>query len=262
MNEEKPLEQYDSATTWFEAPRAVSPLAPGVVDVWRLDLALPESVLTDLKRLLSEDERQRYERFRVPAPRQQFLAARAALRLLLASYTNQEPEALVFATGPQGKPYLLHPTTTLRFNLSHSHQMALLALSIDFEVGVDVERIQPERDLQGLARRYFTVGEQCALANRTEENFLRGFYDCWTRKEAYLKALGTGLTVAPDQVEVEVSPGAARALLASYHEPAHASDWHLRDLPLNADGYAAALAVAGEPRAVRFWRWRYGVFPK
>lgn len=153
----------------------------GEVHVWYVNLKTP----TDLTDLLSDDERQRAARYLHPRPRQQFIAARGSLRRLLARYTGDDPRAIAFTTTGNGKPCMV--SGALLFNVSHSGEGALIALSREIEVGVDLEWLRPRESFMDMARRYFTLQEAEAIGD------LRSFYAVWTRKEAFLKALGLGL---------------------------------------------------------------------
>lgn len=151
------------------------------VHVWYVDLT-NQGHHADL---LSPDERARADRFIHGGPREQFIAARSALRRILSRYAGVEPQTLAFATSPTGKPCLSTPS--VRFNLSHSGTGAVIAVTRTLEVGVDLEWVRPRETFRDMARRYFTPAEADAITD------LRAFYAVWTRKEAFLKALGLGL---------------------------------------------------------------------
>ena len=160
-------------------------IGPGEVHVWYADLAATPDMLT----ILNDEERARAARFLGDAPREQFIAARATLRRLLGPLVGRAPETLRFGTTGNGKPILadLAPTQQVHFNLSHSGQGMVLAVSQEHEVGVDLEWLRPRASFRDMATRYFTPQEVGWVTD------LRSFYAVWTRKEAFLKALGLGL---------------------------------------------------------------------
>ncbi|HEY1014314.1 MAG TPA: 4'-phosphopantetheinyl transferase superfamily protein [Herpetosiphonaceae bacterium] len=210
------------------------------IHVWYCDLAQPAG---DLGGLLDPAERERAARFRFERDRQPWIAARAALRRILGAYLGLDPRLVRFALGPQGKPGLdpaLHPEP-LHFNLSHSHQLMALALA-GRPVGVDVERERFELDHAGLAAGAFSPTERAALAALPADERPRAFFRIWARKEAFIKALGAGLSQPLDSFDVSLEEGVA-ALLATRPDPAAAAGWALAALR-PGPGYAGALAVA------------------
>ncbi len=241
----------DGADDWPE-PAALPALADGEVHVWRAPLDQPEDRLEALRRTLAPDERQRAERFHFDRDRRHFVAARGLLRTLLGRYLGRGPETLQFAYNPQGKPMLVGDNGTLRFNLAHSHGLALFAVSRGRELGVDLERIRPEFAGEPVAQRFFSPREVAALRALSDERRHEAFFVCWTRKEAYLKATGKGLTLPLDCFDVSLLPGEPAALLATRHDPAEVGRWSLRALA-PARGYAGALVVEGTG-----WRLRCG----
>lgn len=220
-------------------------LAHDAVYVWRLALDRTPDEVAQLRLVLSEDERERADRYRIERDRARFVVGRGLLRRVLALYLEQAPERLRFAYGPHGKPELAGSRgVNLRFNLAHSDELALLAIALGREVGIDVERVRTDLDVEPLAARYFSPRENAILAALPAEQRSRAFYTCWTRKEAYVKALGEGLGLSLDSFSVALAPGAAPALLAVAGRPGEADRWTLREVEAS-DGFAAALAVEG-----------------
>ena len=213
--------------------------------VWRVSLKQDAAALIEFQRILDDDERRRAERFRFEKDRAHYLAARGALRLLLSRYLDVPPEAVVLEYNAYGKPSLsaAFAARDLRFNLSHSGELALYAFTHGRDVGVDIEwtgrRLdQPEQ----IAERYFSPAERAALRRLPDELKRQGFFNAWTRKEAYIKARGMGLYLALDQFDVSLDPAQPARLLATRDDPAQASRWQMRDLAPGA-GYVAALVV-------------------
>ncbi len=218
------------------------------VHLWRASLDCAPQESERLASLLSEDEKARAARLRVPAVRERFIAGRGLLRRLLGMYLGAPPESLRFAYRPHGKPYL-HPEIAapdVRFNLSHSQGLALFAFARGREVGVDLEIVRADRDHTRLASRFFSAREVDALAALDPGDRMAGFFRCWTRKEAYLKARGEGLAIPLDSFSVSVGAGETDCLLEAIGTPSEAARWRIIAVDA-APGYAAALAVEGPP---------------
>src|ERR1041384_7387282 len=179
----------DDVLTWCEAPETLS-LATGEVHVWRLALDQPESVLTEFRRALDADEIERAGRFHFEKHQRHFVAGRGGLRYVLSRYLDVKPEELRFSYGAFGKPALIGEE--LRFNMSHSHGLALFAVSGDRELGVDVEHVRADFASEDIARRFFSTVEVAAFNALPKEEQVAAFFRCWTRKEAYIKAIGRG----------------------------------------------------------------------
>jgi 4'-phosphopantetheinyl transferase len=227
-------------------------LVEGEVHVWRIALDRPTWDDADLRSSLAPDELARAARFVFPVDRERFVAARDALRQILARYIGCSPRQVHFGYSQHGKPTLRAPgaSTGLTFNLSHTRDLALCAVTRGREVGIDVEAIRPEVAIDEIARTTFSPAERSALAALPPGERLAAFFACWTRKEAYLKARGDGLTYPLDQFDVSLGPGEAPALLGSREGPAEVRRWDLRALDLG-ERYAAALAVARPAGRVR-----------
>ena len=174
---------------------------------------LQVSRLPNLKQVLSADEHARAERFYFQKDRERFMVARGLLRTVLGRYLNQEPSQLRFCYSPYGKPALATGSgrNTLRFNVSHSHGLALYAITCGRELGVDVELIRPELPDEEIAERFFSFQEVSGLRALPPNMRLEAFFNCWTLKEAYIKARGEGLSLPLDQFDVALVPGEAAA---------------------------------------------------
>jgi len=227
-------------------------LRPDRIDVWGVSLAPGRCDLERLRSTLSEDERSRAARFHFERDGRRFILSHGLLRVVLGRYLGLDPARLEFGLGPHGKPALAGKAgdSGLRFNLSHSGDLALYAVTRGREVGVDVERIRAGINWEALARRFFSAREMAALRALPPEDRVRGFFTCWTRKEAYLKARGEGLSLSLGGFSVSAAPGAEPALLEVEGEPEEPSRWRLVDL-CPAEGYAATLAAEAGPWEVR-----------
>lgn len=188
--------------------------------------------------LLTPEERERASRFRVVDHRRRYAIAHGALRAILAGYLGADPLAIPFRLTAAGKP-ALDGGEGLCFNLSHSAQLGLIAIA-GADVGVDLEKVRHLESLRGIAQRHFSRSECEALEALSEPDLLLGFYRCWTRKEAYVKALGTGLTSALDVFDVALGDDAE--LLAVRDRQEDLANWSLRDASPGPD-YVAAVAV-------------------
>jgi 4'-phosphopantetheinyl transferase len=215
---------------------------PNELHVWRVRLDLPWSWTLD--EALSLEDRTRADRFRFESDRRKFCVARASLRLILARYLKIKPNLLEIETGDYGKPYLVDRKASqgLRFNLSHSHELALIAIARDREIGVDVEYVRPNFVTDEIAGHFFSTAEAEELRALPFAQKAESFFRCWTRKEAYIKARGEGLHCALDQFDVSLAPDSPAALLNSRIDSEEPSRWSFQDL-FPQPGYAATVAV-------------------
>ena len=227
------------------------------VHVWRATLDWPAEAAAGLASILSGDERERVRRFHFERDRRRCLISRGLLRTLLGRYLERPPETLSFDYSTFGKPRLASLKTPLQFNVSHSGELLLVAVALDRAIGVDVEEIRRDMSVLEIAERFFSGNERSALARMPENLRHDAFFECWTRKEAYIKAKGDGLSLPLDQFDVAFGPGQAAQLLATRPDRAEAERWCLKELDV-ADGYKAALAVEGSGWALKCWHWPAG----
>jgi 4'-phosphopantetheinyl transferase len=234
-----------SASTGRWHPRPHPPLGAHYVHVWRVPLD-DDARADSYWSLLSEEERRRAARFVRDVHRRRFVAAHGALRSILAAYVDAEPAAIDFVSGEHGKPALRDVTgrPSVEFNLSHSDDLALVAVARARAVGVDLERWSEVEHLE-LAERFFSPGERDALRALAHAPHLveAGFFAAWTRKEAYLKATGQGITRGLHHFDVALTPGEPARLLADRLDDAATARWSMIALE-PAPGYSAALVVA------------------
>ncbi|MBA3532450.1 MAG: 4'-phosphopantetheinyl transferase superfamily protein [Ardenticatenales bacterium] len=227
------------------------------VHVWRVPLDLIDpSYLQGLTRLLAEDEVNRADRFRFPHHRDHFIIARGTLRLLLGRYLGVDVYRGAFVYNAYGRPSLpaLPAEHPLEFNLSHSGGLALYALSWQRSVGVDVEAMR-DIEFEEIATRFFSPREQAVLTALPPHQRKDAFFNAWTRKEAYIKARGEGLSLALDAFDVTLTPGDPATLLETRDDPVQATRWKLQALHAGA-GYQAALAVDGGGWQLSCWQWQ------
>lgn len=233
------------ADTWRKPP-AWPTIGPEETHVWRIDLDLPNSDIDSNFYLLSADERDRADRFVFKKDRSHFVAARGALRRTLALYLQTDPAGLHFVYGSHGKPSLKpgYNTQDLRFNVTHSGGIALLALTFLREVGIDVERIRDDFPCIQIARQFFSDAEYTALCSIDSALRHEAFFNCWTRKEAFIKATGKGLSYPLKQFDVSLRPGSPARLLSIAEESEQPRHCSLHAISPRA-GYVGALAVIG-----------------
>jgi len=218
--------------------------APGEVRVWLARLDCPAPVLAALDRRLSTEERTRAAAFRFARDRRRFVAARGFLRGVLGRCLEVHPQEVKFAYGSHGKPRLAEEGSGLRFNLSHSGERAACALCLGSEIGVDVEAVRDLGDADDIAARFFSAAEGAALRRLPANERLEAFFHCWTRKEAYLKALGDGLARPLDGFDVTLLPAEPARLARVAGDEAEAARWSLEQLD-PGPGYVGAVAVQG-----------------
>jgi 4'-phosphopantetheinyl transferase len=205
---------------------------------------------------LSADELERAARFHFPEHRRRYTVARGVLRDILGRYLAVPPAALAFSYSAYGKPALAQQfeATGERFNISHSHEMALFAVTCGREIGVDIEYLGRQVRAEEIAEHFFSAHERAVLRRLPTTAKHEAFLNCWTRKEAYIKAHGEGLSLPLDQFDVSLAPGDPAALLATYHEPQEVLRWSLCALR-PAPGYVAALAVEGQSWQLTCLQW-------
>lgn len=239
------------------APGPERPVAaPGEVHVWRASLALPPGELAALHAEISDEERSRAGRFRFEVHRDRFIAGRGIQRRLLARYLGASPAALAYDLAHHGKPSLSAPwnATRLRFNVSNAEDGLLVAVTVGREVGVDLEAVRALGDRDEVARRFFSAPEVEVYDRVDEAERDAAFFTCWTRKEAYIKALGEGLSMPLDCFDVTLRPGEPARLLATRGNPAEAGRWTLREMD-PGPGWMGAVAVEGSGWEMRLFDW-------
>jgi len=214
------------------------------VHVWRVFFDREESHLNELAHTLSEDERLKAERFYFVKDRRRFVITHGILRTILGRYLNVKPNRLKFSYGFHGKPTLGGVTDghSLCFNMSHSEGLAVFAFAWHRRIGVDVEYVRPMPDGEEIAERFFSPRENAVFRTVPASKKLEAFLNCWTRKEAFLKAIGDGLSRSLDSFEVTFAPGEPARLLCVGGDPLEASRWRLRALA-PPHGYVGAFVV-------------------
>jgi 4'-phosphopantetheinyl transferase len=224
-------------------PEPFPTLSANQVHLWRANL--DDHVAGGLRPLLAADEISRADRFHFDKDRNHYIVARGLLRKLLGSYLNTPAAELSFSYAEKGKPFLASGRyDAINFNLAHSHGLAVYAFSTERELGVDLEFIREDFGGDQIAERFFSSGEIEVLRSVSANLKNEAFFNCWTRKEAYIKARGEGLSMPLDQFEVSLAPGEAAALLRNHKEPGETARWSMQTVEM-PDGYVAALVAEG-----------------
>ena len=239
-------------------PAEPQSLSSGTVDLWHINIEPPPDKIIEARALLSADELERAARFHFDIHRHRYIAGRAALRGILAQYLGTSPQALAFVYGEKGKPALTPQVNTrrLEFNLSHSHDRALLGVTVGSTLGVDIERINLEFGTDEIATHFFSAFEVDTLLAAPKPERGATFFSCWTRKEAYIKAVGEGLSLPLDSFDVAFGSGVEAALLRVDAAPNAPARWRMYDIPA-PEGYAAAIAVEGTEHKLRQREWEW-----
>ncbi len=241
-----------AAPQWLPPPEVLS-LTEGELHVWLMDLDEEIAHLSEMQTILAADEIARAQRFHFPEHKRRFILGRGLLRIILAKYLNLEPSAIAFSYGSHGKPFLEEPFSHLSFNLAHSQGLALYIVALGRDVGIDVECITGDREIDSIISRFFTQSEQTYLLNLPATDRQTAFFRCWTCKEAQAKASGEGISQGLDRLDLSLM--LEKKLTSTYCAP-----WTVMPLQLDADWgdrYTAAIAVAGQDWQIKCWK-----FPK
>jgi 4'-phosphopantetheinyl transferase len=226
-------------------------LESGEVHLWSAGLEVTPEHLEPLASLLSSREQARAERYRFERHRRRYQVTWGLARSLLGRYLADDPQSLHFSFGPKGKPELTDGAG-LQFNISHSAEQVVVAVSSTWPLGVDVEQVRAMEDAVDIARRFFSPNEVRVFEALEPAQQLEGFFNCWTRKEALIKAVGEGVFVSLDRFDVSLAPGEPARLVALDGQPADPESWHLTHLEPQV-AMVGALATPERPDRVQGW---------
>jgi 4'-phosphopantetheinyl transferase len=226
------------------------------VHIWRASLTQDPAMVSELSDLLAPDERRRAEKYYRSVDRDRFIVARGVLRKIISIYLPVSPEALQFTYNEYGKPSIVgHQNDRhLNFNLSHSNELALYAFRFDRGLGIDIEYIREDFATLEIAEHFFAKGEVDALRSLPVDQRVKAFFNCWSRKESYIKALGMGISFPLDRFTVSLAPDDAPALLKVEDDEREPDRWKMYEL-LPGDSYAAAVIVENPQVILRQWDW-------
>lgn len=237
----------------WKIPPSTLVLLDQEVHIWQVSLEQLPPTVARLKELLAPDECERADRFHFERDREHYITGRGVLRSILGKYLGISPEKIQFDYGEHGKP-ALPGNSPLRFNLAHSNNLMLLAVTLHRELGIDVEYLHLMPEAEGIASRFFTKAENKALRALPESQKLEGFFINWVCKEAYLKALGDGLAKPLDQFEILPTIRRPQGLLKVVDQPEESKRWFFQVFR-PTDGYIAALTVEQKDLKSVYWQW-------
>ena len=241
---------------WTPAPADLKPVR-GEIQMFCASRAVSDVRLEELALTLSEDERARAERFRFDRDRRRFIASRGLLREVLGRLLGAKADRLAFAYTARGKPVLAAPASGhyLHFNVAHSDSLAVYATAWEYEVGIDIERLRPIEGAEAIASRFFSERELAQWRSVPSRQRMEAFFNCWTRKEACLKATGDGISELLSQIEVSLVPGHPPRLFNMAGDPRAATRWLLESLT-PAPTYLGTVAVPqGAHLETHCWKW-------
>ncbi|HJS55147.1 MAG TPA: 4'-phosphopantetheinyl transferase superfamily protein [Chitinophagaceae bacterium] len=240
---------------WSQTP-PVKPISSNEVHVWRVLPRLTADQIEYLREILSIDELTRAGRFHFEREQRGFIAARGILRKILGHYLDKNPRQIHFEYTHHGKPILTARPGyhAICFNLSHSDGSIIFAISPDQNIGIDIERIRDDVDMDQISQRFFSNGEISSLKRIPKENWPELFFQYWTRKEAFLKAMGEGISFPSEQCDVSLVNGKIFSPIILQGNHKVNSSWYVKDL-FPRHGYAAALAVEKADSDVSYWHY-------
>ena len=243
---------------WLDYKNELLSVSSDVVHIWHTRLDCLTHPLETYQHTLSSSEIMRGNRFINKTDQVKFFQSKAILRQVLSMYLKIRPEKIEFEIGKNGKPYLVN--TDLQFNLSHSGDFLLIAVTKKNEIGVDVECVRKKQDFLSLAERFFTTSEYEAIKKLSSENQVAAFYRCWTRKEAFMKATGLGLSFGLSEFEVAVENLLLTnsALLSIKKDNAESKKWTLQSVDMRdfSETYFAAFAVKQAVTSILYWNYQ------
>lgn len=244
-------------TLWNSPPAKTLMLEQDEVHIWRASLQPSAEEIKLLGQLLTPDEQARARRFHFRKDREHFIVARGILRSILARYLNTEPVRLRFDYSQHGKPSLRREFggDNFRFNLSHSQGLVLYAFARGRELGVDIEFLRENFAGEKIAQEFFSPHEVADLRLLPPSQRTEAFFHCWTRKEAYIKAIGEGLSMPLDEFDVSLCPEEPAALLGNRKLPQEVLRWSLLTIEVDFE-YVAAVAVEGHDWRLKCWSWK------
>ena len=236
--------------SWLAAPEGDLDLKENNIDVWLFHLNMSIPRIKHFYPLLSDDEKERSEKFHNHIHRKRFIASHGFMRSILSRYLGEPADQLIFNKGDNGKPFLelSESQPGIQFNLSHSHNMALLGVCQNNELGIDIEYMNRKNDWHGIIKRFFTEAEQKKIFSLPEDQQQKAFFTTWTRKEAHMKVTGLGLRLAPGQFTVSTPPDNARLIEYINDHEINSEQWSMSDIemPELAKDYCGCLSYQGK----------------
>ena len=240
-----------------DLPKYQTRIESGDVHVWHASVSEHLEQLAFLRQVLSHDETSRADRFVFEEDRQRYIIARGLLRVILGVYLEFPPEELVFEYGDYGKPQLkwsarTHPSVC--FNLSHASDLVVYALTYEGAVGIDVERIRAFDNASHIVDRYFAENEKTVFQQLSRHRKAEVFFHSWTRKEAIIKALGTGMSYPMDRFTITLLPEEPMQLLHIDDPCYHSTEWSMTEF-IPRQGYVGAVAIQSRDASFHHKKW-------
>ena len=239
-------------TDWISSPGNIE-LKPDSVHIWSVHISQNKSNLTYFWDLLSTDEQKKANAFYFSKDKNCSIIARGVLRELLGSYLKIDPKHIEFQYGKNGKPMFGNPEN-IEFNISHSGDVIIFGFTKNNEIGIDVEYIKQDPELLEIASNFFSDEEVKSLYELDTSERLLGFFNCWTRKESFIKAKGDGLSFPLKEFVVSLSPYKKTALLKTKWDANEKSKWVLESF-VPSSGYVGAIAVQGRIKSLHYLKW-------
>jgi 4'-phosphopantetheinyl transferase len=239
-----PLGHRNKYDVDWQKPTDFTQMGSSDIDIWYARLDPSFTHIPYLAEILSADEKKRAQDFHLERDRLRHIFSRGILRLILSEYLDQSPAQIKIMTGLQGKPALFQQEKeySIHFNLSHSHEAVLYAITGVGAIGVDVEKVRDIPDMEKIIAQFFSSSERAAFDELPPTQKRQAFFSGWSRKEAFIKARGGGLSLPLDQFDVSILPDQPATLLNTYWDPLEVNNWVLSDIWLDAN-YTAAMAV-------------------
>jgi len=246
-----------SPNTQWKIPKNPIHIKPKVIHIWVADILSYSTLhLEQLKQCLSQDELEHASRYYFEKDKKYYITSRGILRKILSNYLTMKPEKIKFSYNPYGKPYLCNKfhTKNFNFNLSHSGDLALYIFSANFDVGIDLEKFQLIEGFIDIAMQFFSPNEFLKLKSIPHDQQLTAFFKCWTRKEAFIKAIGNGLSHPLDQFEVTLAPNETAMFVNIISKSTAASEWSLYSFTPKPN-YEASFAFKGKCEKIEFFQY-------
>jgi 4'-phosphopantetheinyl transferase len=238
---------------WDKSPTELQ-LDNTFVDVWRSRIDLSDAKINEYLGILSDDELKRAEQFTFPNKKDEYVVTRGLLRRALSLVLKQDPASFSFSYSESKKPYLTTEvdSQSLAFNVSHSHGQALVAISLNRKLGIDIEKIRPEVEYEKLAARFFSKAEHKALMQCAQAERVAAFFATWTRKEAFVKAVGKGIAFGLSEFDVNVDASEPPRMLHTRWDANDVKNWHMASIE-SVNSHMATVVADGRTFQLRLW---------
>ncbi len=222
------------------------------VHIWLIKYDQSNHLLSAAKHILSDEEKRRADRFHFDIDHKRFSMTRTLLKIILGNCLSKPSQDIQFIFNKHGKPMLADSGNEIHFNVSHSGNLGMIAISNISKIGIDVEQFRNEMITENIAKRFFSKLEVEEFLKLAEDEKLQGFFNCWTRKEAFIKAVGLGLSLPLNAFDVTLKPNEPARLVAVRYKNEIATNWTLTDIKLK-NGYASAFIIKAKSFSKKFW---------